>query len=164
MLLGYHNYTNHSKGYSLIETLIVVVIISLLVSASRASYISFSRRQTLRNTGAEFAQFLRENQKRARAGEKPVECNTDPLDGYEIIINNSNITSQAKCNNNQIGLIRTLRLPNNITPEPVNTTLTFGVLNKQVIGYGMFKLTLDDNQEYCLSVSSSGAITENVEC
>ena len=75
-----------SKGYTLIEVLVVLTIIGVLFSVGFASYRDFSRRQALAGIAKQIVGEMRLAQQMALSGEKPSACGNNVLDGigFEI--------------------------------------------------------------------------------
>jgi len=92
-----------SKGFSLIELLIVVSIISILSVIGVASYINFSRSQTVTQAARKIVQDMRLAQSLANNNQKPEPnvcfngCKT--LDGYTFSLDNGSYTLFANCIN-----------------------------------------------------------------
>jgi len=76
-------------GYTLIEVLVVVFIILLLTGGSLAAFGTFSKSSTLKQSGLNLKNTLREAQSKAFTGEKDcTRCNctdNDPTDDYTLI-------------------------------------------------------------------------------
>jgi len=92
-----------SKGFSLIELLIVVSIISILSVIGVASYINFSRSQTVTQAARKIVQDMRLAQSLAMNNQKPEAgfCDNDcqTLDGYTFSLDNGSYTLFANCIN-----------------------------------------------------------------
>ena len=81
-----------SKGYTLIEILVGLTIISLLFSMGFVSYRDFSRRQALNGAAKTVQGDLRLTQQQALSGQKPDDgnCNTpNLLNGYNFRVDSS---------------------------------------------------------------------------
>lgn len=74
-------------GYTLIEILVSTTILLLIVGGGMAAYRNFATKQTIVNATRNFAVDLRTVQKKARSGEKPADCGTQTLDGWEVVKN-----------------------------------------------------------------------------
>ena len=71
-------------GFTLIEMIIVIALLSVLTGTASFNYVRYNREQELINAGQETAQFLRETQKKARSGEKPEACGIVRLLSYRV--------------------------------------------------------------------------------
>ena len=76
------HFTSHisSKGFSLIELLVVITIIGILTGGAIAAYSNFNQAQTVRRVALEMKSNLRETQNKAVAGKKHVDCTEDRWD------------------------------------------------------------------------------------
>ncbi len=86
-------YMNTARGYTLIELVIVILIMSLLVGVGVAGYRDFSRRQDVQNAGRALIADLRIAQGAANSGEKPAGCNA--LNG--VVFDVTSATSYTLC-------------------------------------------------------------------
>lgn len=82
-----------ARGYTLIELIIVILIMSLLVGVGVAGYRDFSRRQDVQNAGRTLIADLRIAQGAANSGEKPAGCNA--LNG--VVVDVTSATSYTLC-------------------------------------------------------------------
>lgn len=74
-----------SAGYSLLEIMISIVIVSMMFGGGVAAYRQFDDRQSVVNAGRDLVVSLRETQKRAQSGERPSGCAVgDTLDGWNF--------------------------------------------------------------------------------
>lgn len=80
-------------GYTLIELIIVIAIMSLLVGVGVAGYRDFSRRQDVQNSARTLIADLRVAQGAANSGEKPTGCNA--LNG--VVVDVTSATSYTLC-------------------------------------------------------------------
>lgn len=103
-IFNHYSTQNRKKleGFSLIELIVVVSIMTLLTGGGIGAYITFNDRQTLRTSALEVQTYLRSAQKRAQTGDRPDSC--DRLDKYRFFMGaNSNIvTIQIACSNTTI--------------------------------------------------------------
>ncbi len=70
-------------GYTLIEIMVVIVIMSLLVGGGLAGYTKFNDRQTILVAGRQLIASMRQAQQYSASGIKPVGCDTG-LRGYRV--------------------------------------------------------------------------------
>lgn len=88
------------KGYTLIEILVGLTIISLLFGIGSVNFRDFSRREALNGVAKQIQGDLRLAQSAASSGQKPASCLTN-LDGYIFkIYPTTEYKIEAKCGNN----------------------------------------------------------------
>lgn len=107
-----------NKGYTLVEILIGLVIITVLFAGGYASYREFVRRQVLKNTLQELKQNIGLARQKTLSGEKPAGC-TNTLVGYEIAFNLTSYVVSPKCDVTSPGVgsvsVITVQLPTSVT-------------------------------------------------
>jgi type II secretion system protein H len=112
-----------TKGYTLIEILIVFVIVGILFTIGYSSFQDYSRQQALLNVVRSIQTDLRSAQESAIAGNKPAGCSV-LLNGYQFSVTSANTYEiDANCTSNRIQ-VKTITLPAGITianpnPNPV---------------------------------------------
>ena len=72
-------------GFTLIELLVSVAIMMLFLGVSVAGFNQYNETQSLLHAGKEAVTTLRKVQKSALSGEKPADCSTSPLTGYQVL-------------------------------------------------------------------------------
>ncbi len=116
-------------GYTLIELLVTITIITLLFSIGMAQYNRFNRRQILVKAKDELVSNLRLAQSKSLAAEKPVAC-TDILTGHKIkFINNQNYKIVAVCGD-EVDLKTDIVLPTEVTKQAGPDEVFFRVLSQ----------------------------------
>ncbi|MEK7521379.1 MAG: prepilin-type N-terminal cleavage/methylation domain-containing protein [Patescibacteria group bacterium] len=106
-----------SRGYTLIEILIVLVIATILFFGGFGAYREFTRRQILNGVYNELGVNLSFARELAWAGEKPTGC-TGVLAGYVVAFLAESYTISATCPNSII--VRTITLPSGVTIASTN--------------------------------------------
>lgn len=86
-----------NSGFTLIELIVVISIIALMSGAGLATFLNLRDRRIVLADARLVEQNLREAQRRAFAGEKPSECGTNPLTGYQVRIEQGSIYQSAIC-------------------------------------------------------------------
>lgn len=130
--------TNHRKalnelGYTLIEILVGVSIISLIFSFGYISYRDFARRQSLLGNARSLKADLRLAQEQALSGKKPssVACSGEgTLIGYDFYLDSAtSYVIQANCTG---GLVddKTVETSSEISLTAVPNRFTFKVIGK----------------------------------
>ena len=133
------------KGYTLIEILVGLAIISLLFSFGYVSFRDFSRRQALNGSVKQIQGDLRLAQSSASSGQKPSSGNCTQLDGYTVNFSTDNYVVTANCTNQNI-TIKTVTLPTGITE-------TVGSVRFKVLGQGT---NLADGVDTTITVTQNG--------
>ena len=75
-----------ASGYTLIEILMAMAILTLIFTIGFVSYRAFSRRQALVGVNRTLQGDIRLTQELALAGKKPAACGVNALDGYYFLV------------------------------------------------------------------------------
>lgn len=150
------------RGFTMIELLVVITIITLLVGGGIAAFIEFNDRQTLQAAAKDVQSIFRTAQKRARSGAKPEGC--DQLDGFSV---------RGQAGGNSYQLIAICTLPSGSTEivtqsytfDPnvsfeSNLDLKFQALHGGVTGAGSVILSSSGGKSYQFLVDQGGAVTQ----
>lgn len=86
-----------NKGFSLIETLIVVSIILLIGTIGFTNYFSKKHKESLQAVVNEIVARLELSRSKALIGEVPAGCVFDDLLGFGVVINTTSLISQYYC-------------------------------------------------------------------
>ncbi|MBI4029221.1 MAG: prepilin-type N-terminal cleavage/methylation domain-containing protein [Candidatus Blackburnbacteria bacterium] len=132
------------SGYTLLEVLIVLVIITTLFFGGYTAYREFSRRQALQNFYKELVVSSALAREKALSGEKPSGCNGN-LVGYQMSFDSSTYSISAVCNS--VVSVTTYSIPSGIVVSGF-TNYTYKVLGKGT--------TLTDSLSVTLTQSSTG--------
>lgn len=115
-------------GYTLVEILVSLSIISILFGAGYLSYRDFSRKQYLNSFTEKLKSDLILAREKAIAGEKPEEC-TGSLNGYNFGFYGDSYQIVAVCSNDT--LIKSVEIPSDLeVTAPATNPILFKVLNK----------------------------------
>ncbi|MFH0863900.1 MAG: prepilin-type N-terminal cleavage/methylation domain-containing protein [Candidatus Gottesmanbacteria bacterium] len=88
-----------NNGFTFIELIIAIVIVSILSSFGYAKYTDFNKRQILKSSALNLITHIRQAQEKAMAVEKP-SLNCQKLVGYEVYFSNVTTYSiRAQCDN-----------------------------------------------------------------
>lgn len=148
-----------SKGFTLIEILVVVVIMGLTVGGGIAAYNKLNDRQMVLQGAKNVVSQLRLAQKRADAGEKPFSSCLQ-LDGYRVAGSGQLLTMGAVCDGDLTQIEPTnFQLTGNAyfaTPF----AFTFQTLSAGVTG-ATNVVVIDSSQtiSYTIVVTPAGAVT-----
>lgn len=159
------------NGFTLLELIIVFSVIAILSTLGIASFVGYSRSQSLQSAASELASTLNLAKARASSQVKPTECE-GTLNGYKVMIDDPYQTPSVKyslyvvCGESQ--LVKTTTLPDNgkIIFDSDNTTTSlifFPVITGIVQGAGNVVLT-GYSQTRCLSISPAGVIKVSTTC
>lgn len=141
--MRYHFY--HTKGFTLIELVIVTSIIMLLTGGAVSNYQGFNDKQKVTQALSDLTSNLRLTQTKAINGVKPNltdpfcqdplnNCTCTSLVGYTVTFTGSNYSIQALCNNTgsdiPVGPITSVKLSDGVTfptlPSP-NPIILYGL-------------------------------------
>jgi prepilin-type N-terminal cleavage/methylation domain-containing protein len=146
------------NGFTLIELMIAITIISVLVSLGLSAYGKARERQIGVAAGETIISILQENQSIASTGKK--DCEGKYL-GQEVVISTPNtITARSTCEGND-GPVKTTNIPG-ITIE-TGTTLIFSPLSKGIeisSGGALFTLSYASsaNLDYQIQITTAGTV------
>ena len=137
--------SNVQKGFTLIEISIVVSIMAALTTMGVASFVSYSRSQSLQTAALDFSTTLNLAKSRSFSQVKPQQCVSQALEGYrvQILAGNDGYELQAICAGN-VYKVKEGTFPQNITVSPDGTTSTsffFPIISGGVVGSGSVVLT-----------------------
>src|SRR3989344_1318041 len=117
-----------NNGYTLIELLVGMTIITVVFTVGIAGFRSFSRRQALTGVVKSVISDLRSSQQFALTGQKPT-GNCPLLNGYSFKITSS-ATYQILANCDPDIITKTVNLPSGISISPNLSTVQFKVLGQ----------------------------------
>lgn len=148
-----------SRGFTLIELMVVVAISAVVMSGGIAAYRGFADKYQIKQAGTEFQANLKLFQKKAMSGEKPAEC-LGAFSGVRVWeIDSSNYKFQAQCSLSN-GEEQTVALPETVvfnTAIP-NFDLFFATLNSAVTGAQTVEITVTGSVIYEVIIEASGVI------
>lgn len=121
------------KGYTLVEILISITILSLIFVSGYAGFREFSRRQFVNSQARAVVGDLRLIQSRAASGEKPddLDCNLpNRLQGYIFeLVNDSGYKLSARCSDKNV-LVKEEFFPDGLTIQATIQPILFKVLSQ----------------------------------
>lgn len=79
-----------SLGFTVIELIVVIAVMAILSGLGLVAFNQFNRKQAVVSTARMVISDLRLAQSKAYASEKPLECVSSSLTGYQFLINASN--------------------------------------------------------------------------
>lgn len=155
------------KGFTLIELIVVFSVIAIISTIGLASFVGYSRSQTLNQASIDLSTYLSTAKSKASSQIKPsAQCNnTTVLDGYSVSINiaASSYSLNVVCSGSTF-VLTTAKLPAGVTfnsavasPPTTTTNVFFAILNSSVTGTGNIVLT-GYSQTKTITVNSLGVI------
>ncbi len=150
---------SNSKGFSLIELLVVFTIVTIISGIGFASFVSYSQRQIVVQAASNMKQAIDLAKFNAQSSVKPAGCDdSDDLTFYQFGVNVETYDTTASCGGNN-PVMQTGTLPGNVTFDGAETDcddITFYVLTGVVEGAPCsIKLTGYGN-EVTISVDAVG--------
>ncbi len=116
--------SNDPLGYTLIEILIAITIMTLLFLTGLASYREFSRRQELVSAVRQVQADIRQAQENAIASKKPAGCSDlNALNGYHFVVIPPNSYEIRWICGGSPGVEKTVTLPTGITISVLSPNL-----------------------------------------
>ncbi len=150
------------NGFTLIELIVAFSVISILATVGVASFVSYSRLQTLQTATYELSTTLGLARSRAYSQVKPSECTGQTsLDGYRVTLSvsdNSYVLDAICSGSSHTELAKTL--PKDITFDRLQSTSTsflFPVIAGGVVGAGKIVVS-GYGQTKTITVNSAGDI------
>lgn len=119
-------------GFTLVEILVVLGIMSGIILIGIVSYRDFNRRQQLVETAKSLQQDLQLAQQKALSGEKSAcpSSGTNILLGYSITFTSSTYSIVLDCFTGSDPVVKTIPLPTDITKTTGASSITFKVLGQ----------------------------------
>ncbi|MEX2007565.1 MAG: prepilin-type N-terminal cleavage/methylation domain-containing protein [Candidatus Levyibacteriota bacterium] len=150
-----------NAGFTLIEISVVVSILSILTTLGIASFVNYSRNQSLQTAALDLVTTLNLAKSRSFSQVKPSECVNQSLEGYRVSILASDDGYQlhAICSGN-VYEIKEETFPQGITVSSDGTTsrsFLFPVISGGVVGAGSVVITGYGNSR-TITVDSVGTV------
>ena len=89
--------TSFVSGYTLVEVLVGMLIVTFMFIGGYTAYREFIRRQALDSTAETLKTNLTLARQKAISSEKPFPCSSDTLVGYEVSFTNNSYTVSPDC-------------------------------------------------------------------
>ena len=146
-------------GFTLVELLVTITIITLVFSIGLAQYNRFNRRQILVRAKDQLISDLRLTQSKALSGEKPTDCNITPLSGHKLdFTSNSNYQIIAVCSSDVV-VKSGISLPQGVIKQAGPDEVFFKVLSQGTDISGTAQIILSGfGQTQTISVNNAGEI------
>ncbi|OGM05200.1 hypothetical protein A2125_01710 [Candidatus Woesebacteria bacterium GWB1_43_5] len=154
---------NFRRGYTLVEILVSITIISIVFGAGYVAFREFARRQTLVSAVRGFTADLRVAQSQALAGKKPEKPECDlpyELTGYNFeITSSSSYKVEAKCTGGTV-LIKNSNVPAEVSVSAGTANpILFKILGGGTNVVGVSTITLSAyGQSQQITVGTGGII------
>ena len=135
-----------SFGFTLLELIIVFTVIAILSTIGIASFVNYSRAQSLQTAAVKLASTLNLAKSSANSQVKPSQC-SGTLSGYQVdILTTTTYSLSVFCP--EVHLIQTTTLPDNgnikfnlVLGQTTTTSIFFPVITSGVQGGGNIVLT-----------------------
>ncbi len=150
-------------AFTLIEMMVAVTVMGIITAVGVARYRQFNEKQKVVVAGKEVMTLLRDTQKKAKSGDRPMECN-DPyrvLDGYKmrVTVATSQVDIIAMCRGLDV-ITKTVLLTNDAIFSS-GGEYVFNGLSGGVEGAGVIRVTdVNLDHAYEVGITSSGAIND----
>ena len=148
-------------GFTLIETLVVIIISGILFSGGIAAYKGIGARQDLKQAGITFQSNLRSFQQKALSSEKPSGCE-GTLERYRVrYIDSIRYSVKAECSTNN-GPETEFKLTEGVEFTDVFSDIVFITLKAEIYGAQTIKFKSGSggsSLEYEVIIQPSGVIT-----
>lgn len=123
-------YEDKSKGFTLIEIIVVFSVIAIISTVGIAAFVSYSKTQALQASYLDFINTLNKAKAYSLSQVKPTRCDQNLLNGYDVVLNySSDQTSQdsyslyVRCGDqDQEPPLKTAKLPQTVRFNPIFTT------------------------------------------
>lgn len=153
--------TIYQGGFTFIELIVVFSIVAILSTIGIASFLDYSRSQSLQGATNDLTTVLQLARSRSLSQVKPAQCVNEELKGFKVSLSFSDQSYQldAICSAGSYKILQNF-LPQNISFDNIKTTSTsffFPVITGGVTGQGTVVIT-GYNIEKTIIVSSTGGI------
>lgn len=161
-----------NSGYTLIEIMVGIVILSVVTGAGLAAYRTFDEQQKLTLSSKQIVSLLRDAQKRAQTGEKPSECPaSNTLGGWKVITQADSNTVQmaAVCIDEVSSTSQDVATQLHQLEDPISVTQSLEVHFLPITGKVDTARTLTvessniSDTQYTIEITSVGGIRESKE-
>jgi prepilin-type N-terminal cleavage/methylation domain-containing protein len=154
-----------TRGYSLIELIVVVSILLILSAGVMVGYTNYNQNQQVRQAGLDLKTAFNLARSKALSGERPPAITCDALDGYDVTWDSGSYTYnvEASCD---IGSSRqtvfTHTIPSKFVITGMGTSIRFLPLTQGVSPAGAHIVTISlGTVVYSFTVNQNGSILEN---
>ena len=153
--------TKH-QGYSLVEIMIVIIIMSFLFVGGFTQYRDFSRRQMLSNAADELRSNLNLTRQLALSGEKEGVCPLlETLLAYKVTFTSTSYSITAVCSTTSPSARTVINLAETVRFTTNPTEIKYNVLGKGVSITGSSSIILNQTStgnNFTLTVNTQGVV------
>ena len=154
------NNLKSAKGFTLLELIVVFTVIAILSTMGIASFVSYSRNQTLVQAGSDLENTITLARSRALSQVVPAVCSGQVLNGYQVDINtlNNSYTLSVICLGTHS--IQATTLPANITfsSQTTASSIFYPVISSGATG-GNTKIVLTGySKTFTITIDNNGNI------
>ena len=155
-----------NAGFTIVELLFVFSVVSILSTVGVASFVSYSRAQTLSTATQDVTTMLEVAKSRASSQVVPAACGSNRLEGYNVKILNPNIFDLHAVCESLSPLMQSKKLPIGIsfdsdTSRTTTTSVTFNILTGLTQGFGQITMKGYNEATKVIQVDSMGTIMSN---
>lgn len=154
----------NNKAYTLIETLVVMVIVGILFSIGYAAYRDFGRRQELAGVAKLIEGNLRKAQQSALSGVKPDNADCNPpqsLKSYDFyLVSNNKYRIRANCDGGTV-IVDEISIPDSITITLAQNPIVFKVLGAGTnvdVSTDIVLTQIATGKTFSITVDSGGSV------
>ncbi len=150
-----------TRGFTLLELLVVVSILVMIFGVAIASFNSFNRRSRLQQAALNFKSALRFAQTRAISAEKPSGGCTTFVGMRVAFPGAGSYTIDHECTEGTVGTVETTTLPSGITFVSIPTAFTFQTLPRLTTLVSDQTIRMTNTVEtYAIRIATNGDITD----
>lgn len=157
------NHPVDSRGFTLLELLVVVSILVLLFGVGIASFNTFNRRERLKQAALNFKSTLRFAQTRAISAEKPASCvtNNSTFVGIRIEFTSNSYTVKHVCSDGNAGTDEATTLTKGVTFSSLPAPFTFAALTRltNLVSDQTIQLT-NGTENYSIQATANGEVND----
>lgn len=166
-----HKTLKQQKGFTLLELLLVIAMISIFSVIGVAAFVIYNRNQVVNNAVLEVVTALNTAKSSASSQVKSnitvggSACDTTSLVGYSVQFVGRDITVEAICGTWSLPIFVPLRgqrktLPSNVSKTSENTRIMYRTLTGQAYGNPLNQVTIEAfSKKKRVSVNSAGTLT-----
>ncbi|MBI2641608.1 prepilin-type N-terminal cleavage/methylation domain-containing protein, partial [Candidatus Roizmanbacteria bacterium] len=149
------------KGFTIIETVVVLTIISVISGLSLASYNSFQQQKKVQQQSTQVVDVLELAKAKSLASDLsgPGACDIDDFEGYQVNISSTTSYTLERCCDGACANVQLYRLPSGLTFNDVGKQILFQPLTGGTAGT---TVAVKNASNTCapIGISSTGVIDE----
>lgn len=151
---------NSEGGFTLIELIVVITVIGILSTVGVASFVEYSRSQTIRTAVAEYITILNTAKSRTFSQVKGSNCQTKVINGYSVTVTSATSYRFDEVCGGSSFLIESKTLPSTLTFSEPYPSFLFRVLTGGVTGHGTATINGYGRSEVITVTAAGGVLTD----